>query len=256
MIVDLSGRTALVTGSGRNLGKAIALAFARMGANVVVNSRATKSDVDAVVDEIAAAGGKGFAVVADVSTPEGARHLISRGVEQFGVIHILVNVVGISPRVPVLEMTERDWRQVFAVNIDSVFFCTQAALHGMVQSGWGRIINVTGHAHLRGDPGRSHVAATKAAVVGFSHSLAREVAPCGILVNVVAPGSFDTTERVRYYRDLGEGHKDRHDMMHMVALNRLGDPREFANVCLFLASDASSFITGQTILVNGGMYMT
>jgi 3-oxoacyl-[acyl-carrier protein] reductase len=252
-MIDLTGENAVVTGSGRNLGRAVALALAAAGANVVLNSRSRPEQIEQVADEIRALGRQAVPVVADVSTAAGAAELIQRGQAALGPISILVNAVGISPKVPLLEMTEADWRQVLAVNLDSVFFCVKAVVPGMIQRGAGRIISLTGHAHIRGDAQRSHVAAGKAAAVGFSRSLARELAPYRILVNVVAPGSFDTSERKRYYRDFGQGHKERHGMMNMIALDRLGQPEELAGVVVFLASDLASYVTGQTLLVNGGM---
>jgi NAD(P)-dependent dehydrogenase (short-subunit alcohol dehydrogenase family) len=253
MNVDLTGKHAIVTGSGRSLGRAIALGLANAGANVAVNSRSTPDEIETVAAEIRALGRKSIAVAVDVSTREGADELVRRAEAELGPTWVLVNTVGISPKVPILEMTEDDWRHVLAVNLDSVFFCCKAVLPGMVARHAGRIINVSGHAHIRGDAERSHVSAGKAGNVGFSRSLARELAPHGILVNVVAPGSFDTPERTRYYRDFGEGHANRHGMMGMIALGRLGQPDELASVCVFLASEHASFITGQTLLVNGGM---
>jgi NAD(P)-dependent dehydrogenase (short-subunit alcohol dehydrogenase family) len=252
---NLTGKTALVTGSSRSLGKAIALALADAGANVVVNHRASPAEAEAVAKEIRAKGVKSMVVQADVSKRADVEAMGTQVHTQLGPIDILVNNVGVSPMVPFLQMKDEDWHQVVGINLHSFFYVTQTFIKDMVDKKWGRVINVTGHAGLRGTPFAAHTCASKLAVHGFTHSLASEFAQHGITVNTMAPGSFDTEDRHVYYTQMrgqlgGEWEAQWHAR---IPLRREGKPEEFASMCVYLCSEGASFVTGQTFLINGGM---
>lgn len=257
----LAGKRAVVTGAGRGLGRRIAVSLAREGADVAINARSSDKDLEPLKNELETNYGvKAICVVADVSNGDGCRDLIGAAREALGGVDILVNNVGVSPMVPLLDMTEADWRTVLSINLDSVFRCTRAVLPGMIDRHWGRIVNLVGHVHLRGDAYRSHAAAAKGAIVGFSRSVSTEFAEHGITVNCIGPGHMDTEERVRYYRDCqdelagGQAAEKKHWAATRIPQRRLGPPEEIGNVCAFLCTDGASYITGQTILVNGGIW--
>jgi NAD(P)-dependent dehydrogenase (short-subunit alcohol dehydrogenase family) len=237
------------------------VALAQNGADVVVNARSSGDEIEALEREVKADYGvRAVPVVADVSYREGCEKVVSAAQNAFGGIDIMVNNVGISPMMPLLEMTEEDWRTVLRVDLESVFHGTRAVLPGMMERGWGRIVNIVGHVHLRGDANRSHSAAAKGAVVGFSRSVSTEFTAHGITVNCIGPGHMNTEERVRYYRDRlndlegGQIAERERWAGTRIPQGRLGPPEEIGHLCAFLCSDAASYITGQTILVNGGMW--
>ena len=249
--MTLDGRVAIVTGSGRNIGRATALELARRGAAVVVNARANRLEAEGVVGEIEALGGKAIAAVADVGDQAQVNAMAERAIEAFGRVDILVNNAGMRAAQGVADMTVEQWRQVLAVNLDAPFFCAQAVVPGMMERGWGRIINVSGLNAFSGRAGWAHVCASKMGALGLTRALAAELAEYNILVNHIVPGAFDTTPPPE---QAGGAMPPAAARAAGIPLGRLGMPEEIATTCAFLASDDASFITGQTIHVNGGAF--
>ena len=247
--MTLDGRVAIVTGAGRNIGRATALELARRGAAEVVNARANRLEAEGVVGEIEALGGKAIAAVADVGEQAQVNAMAERALEAFGRVDILVNNAGMRAAQGVADMTVEQWRRVMAVNLDAPFFCAQAVVPGMMERGWGRIINVSGLNAFSGRAGWAHVCASKMGALGLTRALAAELAEYNILVNHIVPGAFDTTPPPD---QAGGGMPSAAARAAGIPLGRLGMPQEIATTCAFLASDEASFITGQTIHVNGG----
>jgi 3-oxoacyl-[acyl-carrier protein] reductase len=243
----LDGKVALVTGSGRNIGRATVLKLAAEGANVVVNSRTNQAEADAVAREAQALGVKTLSVLADVSSKEQVDRMVSKALSAFGTIDILINNAAIRPHKPFTELTMQDWEAVRGVVLDGAFYCTQAVIHAMVANRYGRILFFTGEGAFVGGAGRAHVSAAKMGLVGLARSLASEFAVHNIRVNVVSPGSIDTS------RANPEWYQGRVPNAAGIPLGRQGTVEEIAATCLFLVSDDGGFITGQTIHVNGGV---
>ena len=242
------GRTVLITGASRNIGRATALAFAREGANLVLTARSRAAELEAVAGEARAVGAQVLAVLADVADPAQVQDTVRQATERFGAVDVLVNNAAIRPYGPVLQVTPEQWRQVLAVDLDGPFFCIQAVLPGMMAQRWGRVISVSGQAPFKGHPARPHVAAAKAALIGLSRALATEFGQHNITFNCVAPGWIDT-ER--------EAPPSEEQLAHWRAdspLGRLGMAQEVAAAVLYLASEEAGFVTGQTLHVNGGVY--
>ncbi len=251
----LTGKNAVVTGSGRSIGRAIAERLASEGANVAVNSRSTPAEAEAAATACEQQGVRSVAVVTDVSQPHGARQLFEEATRSLGTIDILVNNVGVSPYVPFLELSDEDWETVIRVNLYSMYYCTRLALPGMVARGWGRVVNLTGHAYCNVGTA-AHTSASKAAAMGFTRAIAAEFAPHGITCNEVAPGLIDTEpRRHKYYEDRKPPELrpwGSEDQARDIPARRLGRPEELAAVCAFLCSDEASYVTGQSYFVNGG----
>lgn len=252
---NLAGKTALVTGSSRSIGAEIARTLARQGANVVVNARSSAEEAHAVANKCAALGAQAIAVVADVSSADGVAALADAALTRFGTVDILVNAVGVSPRVPFLQMSFEDWSKVFDINVHSAFRTCQAFTPGMIERKWGRIINISGHAYLHIHGTGVHVKASKAALVGLTRGLAGELAAHGITANHVAPERIDTPERRnKYYRDNDPKWDAVSRGVDKVPLKRLGKTSEVAGLVRFLCSEEAAYMTGQTYLVNGGAF--
>ena len=246
MTLDLSGKVALVTGASRGIGRAIALTLARAGAQVVVTSRGEAAQ--AVADEIVSAGGAAVAVSADVVDAAAMTAAVDHVVKTFGRLDVLVNNAGITRDQLLLRMKREDWDAVLATNLTGTFICSQAVLKTMVRQRTGRIISISSVVGQSGNPGQTNYAATKAGIIGFSKALAREVASRNITVNVVAPGLIDTDMTREISSDAQA------NWTANIPLGRLGTPDDIAAAVCFLASDAASYITGQVLAVNGGMY--
>ena len=242
----LDGKVALVTGSGRNIGRATVLQLAAAGAHVVVNSRTNQAEADAVAQEVRAGGGKALSLLADVSKKDQVDSMVSRALSEFGRIDILINNAAIRPHKPFTEVTLQDWEEVRGVVLDGAFYCTRAVINSMVANNYGRILFFTGEGAFTGGADRGHVSAAKMGLVGLARSLAVEFAPQNIRVNVVSPGSIDTS------RANPEWYQGRTPNAAGIPLGRQGTVDEIAATCLFLVSDDGGFITGQTIHVNGG----
>ena len=246
-MIDLSGRVALVTGASRGIGAAIAERLAAQGAQVVAAARA--DNARGVADRIVAAGRKAEHVTLDVTAPGGSEDVIAAVISRYGRLDILVNNAGIAKDQLMVRMKREDWDAVLATNLTSAFALTQATLKPMIRQRSGRIINISSVVGQRGNAGQANYAASKAGLIGFSKSVALEVASRGITVNVVAPGLIDT-EMTR-----GITADARTDWEARIPLKRLGTPDDIAAAVCFLASDEASYITGQVVAVNGGMYM-
>ena len=244
--MSLKGKVALVTGSGRNIGRATALEMARRGADVVVNARSNRQEAESVAEEARAMGVRATALLADVGEETEVQRMVDAALSELGRIDILVNNAGLRDSSPITDMSVEKWRQAMAVNLDGPFFCTRAVVPGMIQAGWGRIINVAGLNAFKGRADWAHVCASKMGAIGLTRSLAVELAPHGILVNHIVPGAFDTVA----YGPAGSAPPPQ--ALGNIPLGRLGLPDEVASVCAFLASDDAGYVTGQTIHVNGG----
>lgn len=239
-------RVALVTGGSRGIGRAIAKTLAADGHRVAVNYASNATAADEVVAEIAAAGGEAVAVRGDVASSDSVTDLFAQVAARLGPVEILVNNAGITRDHLMMRMSEESWDEVIATNLTSNFLCSKAALRSMVRRRWGRIICISSAAGIHGNPGQTNYAAAKAGIIGLAKSLAKEVGSRGITVNVVAPG-FIRTDLTAVLGEMAEAQIGR------IALGRLGGPEEIASAVGYLASDGASYITGQTIVVDGGL---
>lgn len=242
----LDGRVALITGSGRNIGRATALRLAAEGANIVVNARSNRDEAEATAAAVAELGVQSLPILADVSQKDQVDAMLDAAMSAFGHIDILVNNAAIRPHKPFTELTVADWEQVRGVVLDGAFYTTHGVIGQMVANGFGRIVFFTGDGAFRGSPLRAHVSAAKMGIVGMARSLASEFAPHNIRVNVVSPGSIDTTRaNPEWYAGRVPDHTG-------IPLGRQGAPDEIAATVAFLCTDDAGFITGQTIHANGG----
>jgi 3-oxoacyl-[acyl-carrier protein] reductase len=250
----LKGRTALITGSGRNLGAAIARAFAAEGANLILNVRSSVDEGEAVLKDIIKTGRKCKLVVADVTNSADVKRLAAEAAE-IGNVDILVNSVGIAPMAKLKDMTDERWDHVLKTSLYSVFYCTRQFVDPMVEKRWGRIINIGGVAGIRGSKYKSANAAAKAGVVGFTRAISNEFSEFGITCNHVAPGHMENTPKSVSWDQQPSMDPDYYDrwIREHVPVGRRGQADEIANMCVYLASDKGSYITGQTIPINGGM---
>jgi 3-oxoacyl-[acyl-carrier protein] reductase len=242
----LEGKVALVTGSGRNIGRATVLKLAAEGAHVVVNARSNLAEADAVVREAQALGVKALAIIADVASKDQVEAMAAQALSAFGRIDILINNAAVRPHKPFTDLTQQDWEAVRGVVLDGAVYLTRAVIGSMLENRYGRILFFTGEGAFVGGSGRAHVSAAKMGLVGFARGLASEFAPHDIRVNVVSPGSIDTL------RTNPEWYGNRQPNAAGIPMGRQGKVDEIAATCLFLVSDDGGFITGQTIHVNGG----
>ena len=248
MKLSLEGQVAIVTGASRGIGAAIADTLAEAGA-AVAGTATTEDGAAAIAARLAGSPASCAGEVLDVNDPDGAEALVSRVAESLGVPTVLVNNAGITRDQILMRMKEDDWDAVLETNLRSVFRLSKACLRGMMKARQGRIISIASVVGSMGNAGQTNYAAAKAGMMGFSRSLAREIGSRGITVNVVAPGFIDTDMT----RALDE--KQREALLRDIPLQRLGDVRDIAAAVLFLASEQGGYVTGQTLHVNGGMYM-
>lgn len=244
----LKDKVAVVTGASRGIGRSLALIMAAQGAKLVLSARNTEA-LAQLVAEIQAAGGSAVAVAGDVSSASAANELIEAGVHAFGRIDILVNNAGITRDALLLRMKDEDWDEVLNINLKGAFLCTRAAAKVMSKQRFGRIINISSVVGEMGNPGQANYCASKAGLLGLTKSVARELARRNVTVNAITPG-FIVTDMTEALPE-----KTREELAAQIPLGRLGSAEDIAHAVVFLASDQAGYITGQTLGVNGGMYM-
>ena len=244
---ELVGKVAIVTGAGRNIGRAIARQLAAAGASVVVNAKSNQKEADAVVSEIAAAGGKSIAVLADVANAAAVEAMAQAALKAFGRIDILVNNASLRREQPIGKMSYADWREVMDATLDSAFHGVHACLPALKKNG-GTIINIGGMSAHLGAKGRAHVMTAKAALVGFSRALAHDLAADRITANCVVPGAIDTTRP-------GTSPSPAHHLTHGTITGERGKPDDVAAMVRFLCGPGGRNVTGQTIHINGGAFL-
>ncbi|BAY25386.1 3-oxoacyl-[acyl-carrier protein] reductase [Calothrix sp. NIES-2100] len=244
----LRGQVAIITGASRGIGRAIALELASYGANVVINYASSSAAADSLVAEITAAGGQALALQSDVSKSDQVDLLFNTVIDKFKRIDILVNNAGITRDTLLLRMKPEDWQAVIDLNLTGVFLCTRSASKVMLKQRSGRIINIASVAGQMGNPGQANYSAAKAGVIGFTKTVAKELASRGITVNAVAPGFIST--------DMTSNLSNTEEILKYIPLGRYGQPEEIAGMVRFLAADpAAAYITGQVFNVDGGMVM-
>jgi 3-oxoacyl-[acyl-carrier protein] reductase len=248
-VSELTGKVALVTGGARNIGSAIAGALAAGGAAVMVNARTSRAEAEQTVAQIRAAGGRAALHIADVTGEAAVSGLVEATVAAFGRLDVLVNNAAIRAETPFPEMRFEDWRRVLATVLDGAFLCTQACLPHMARAGGGAVVNIGGMTAHRGARGRAHVVAAKAGLAGLTRALALDLAPQGVTVNCVVPGTIDTVRGLP-----GAPERPAH-RQGLPPVGRRGAPEEIAAAVRFLCGPGARYITGQSLHVNGGGYM-
>ncbi len=248
-MINLEGKVALVTGASRGIGQAIAESLGKAGATVI-GTATTEAGAQAISDYFAKDGIKGQGMMLNVTDPESINNVIAKTTADYDAITILVNNAGITRDNLMLRMKDDEWDDVIATNLSSIFRVSKSCLKGMLKARQGRIISISSVVGATGNAGQANYAAAKAGIVGFSKSLAQEIGSRGVTVNVVAPGFIDTDMT----KELSD--EQRKNLLTSIPLKSLGQPEDIANAVLFLASDMGSYITGETLHVNGGMYMS
>lgn len=245
---ELGGKVAIVTGAGRNIGRAIALALAEAGAWIVVNARSNRGEADAVAREIAARGGKALVHIGDVADAVAVQAMADVAMKQLGRLDILVNNAALRREKPFAEMSYAEWREIMDVTLDGTFHCVKACLPALKQSGSGTIVNIGGLSAHTGAKDRAHVVTAKAGIVGFTRALAHDLADDGITVNCVVPGLIGTPRP----KDKPE---PAHHLTHQTITGARGRPEDVASAVRFLCGPGARYITGQAIHSNGGAYL-
>lgn len=246
---DLTGKVALVTGGSRGIGRAISLALAGNGAKIAVNYVSNERAASETVEQVRACGSEAIAIQGDVAETDVAKRLIDETVAAFDGLHILVNNAGLTRDDLLLRMSEDAWDRVLAVDLRGAFLCTKAALRPMMRQRWGRIINIASVAGLVGNAGQANYAAAKAGLIGFTKSVAKEMASRNITANAIAPGFVDT-EMTEGLTDAQKG-----AMLMVVPMARAGTPEDVAPAAVFLASEEAAYVTGTVLTVDGGLVM-
>jgi 3-oxoacyl-[acyl-carrier protein] reductase len=244
---ELAGKVALITGAGRNIGAATALALAQGGAAIAVNTRASRDDAEKVAQEIRGAGGQAEVFMADIADASAVKNMVDGVLKRFGRVDILVLNASVRKETPFIDMSFEEWRGIMAISLDGSFHLIKACLPSMLKSGSGSIVTLGGMSSLSGAKRRVHGSVAKHGMVGLTRALARELAENNIRVNCVAPGQMDTARAT--------ARTARPDPKNTIPLGRLGDPREIADTVRFLCGPGASYITGQTLHVNGGVMM-
>ena len=258
---ELDGKTAWVTGSARNLGKAMVTDLARQGADVVVSNRTNTAELDETVAELREAFDVSVTgVQLDVGDPAAVEAAVEQIRDDVGGVDVLVNNAAIRPRQSIDEMTLDDWNRVIQTNLTGAYLCTRAVFGGMRERGWGRVLSISGVDAYEGHVDRLHVTTTKTGIIGFTRAMAQEGAQAGVTANCIVPGSFDTERRDDWFPDEGDREewleRDYAVRRRRIPLDRLGRPDELSPAVVFLASEEAGFITGQVLHVNGGAYPT
>ena len=247
--MDYKNKTVIVTGGSRGIGKAIALSFGAKGANVVVNYTASEGKALEVVEEVKSLGGDAIAVKCNVSVAEDVENLLKATKDAYGQIDYLVNNAGITRDTLLIRMKEDDWDAVMDTNLKGVFLCTKIIGKAMIKQKYGQIVNMTSVVGVMGNAGQANYAASKAGVIGFTKSSAKEFAARGITVNAVAPGFIRTEMTDVLAEDVKEAYAN------AIPLKKMGEVEDVANAVMFFCSDSAKYITGQTLQVDGGMLM-
>lgn len=245
----LEGKVALVTGASRGIGREIAFELAREGASVAVNYAGSEAKALELVDEIKALGRDAFAIQADVSNSDSVNDMVKETVERFGKLDILVNNAGITKDNLLMRMKESEWDDVININLKGVFLCTKAVTRQMMKQRSGRIINISSIVGVSGNPGQANYVAAKSGVIGLTKTTAKELSSRGITVNAIAPG-FITTDMTDKLNE-----EVKAEMLKQIPLARFGEPKDIARTVIFLASEDSNYMTGQTLHIDGGMVM-
>lgn len=248
----LNGRVAIVTGSARNIGRAIALELARAGAAVVINARGSVAEAGAVVKEIQQAGGRAVLKLADITDPAAAKDLVDAAIESFGHLDILVNNAAIRRETDFADLDYAQWREIMAILLDAPYLCAHAAMPYLIKSDQAAIINIGGLSAHTGSARRAHVIAAKAGVVGFTRGLAHDLAPHGVTVNCVVPGMIDTVRKA----SSTSGGEPAHHVGHVPLVGRKGTSEDIAALVTFLCGSGARYITGQTLHANGGLFLS
>jgi 3-oxoacyl-[acyl-carrier protein] reductase len=253
----LKGKTAIIAGAARNIGRATALTFAREGANLVLVAKESRDELNALAGECEKLGVKALPIIGDVGNPEDVDRIVKAGHERFGYIDTLASVAAIRPHKPFWEISLDEWHQVFAVNLHSTFYFARALAPSMISSGkGGSIVALGGMASLTSQPNRMHVISSKTGLLGMIKSLALELGPYNVRANLIAVGFIDTRRiNPEWYASEENNIPYNATDIEATPLRRPGSPQEVANVALFLASDESSFVTGDRIICAGGRYM-
>jgi NAD(P)-dependent dehydrogenase (short-subunit alcohol dehydrogenase family) len=252
----LSGRAALITGASRNIGRAIALAYAAEGADLLLNTRANREELEAVAAECRKAGVRVVTALADVSDAAAVEGMVTRGLAELGAIDVLVCNAAIRPHKSVAETSIDDWHHVLGVNLHSAFYLSRAVVPGMKERRRGSIIALGGLSSLTGRANTAAVTTAKTGLLGLVRALAAELGPFGVRANMVMPGFIDTERRyAEWYPEFKQAPPGSAEQLKQIPLGRLGRPEDIADACLFLASDASAYVTGDTIRVMGGRFI-
>ncbi len=252
----LEGKTALITGASRNIGREIAVTFAREGADVALSSLQSPLELEEVAAECRELGANTYAATADIADGDQCRRLAADSEEALGKIDVLVSNAAIRPHHPLLTVTDEDWHRVFGINLHSTFYLAKAVLPGMMERETGSIIGIGGMAAITGRPDTSTVTAAKTGLWGLVRAIAAEFAPYNVRANMVNPGTIDTTRRnPEWFARESRRPTGADDQLRRIPLGRQGTIYDIANACLFLASDESSYITGDQLNVVGGRYM-
>jgi 3-oxoacyl-[acyl-carrier protein] reductase len=249
----LAGKRAFITGASRNIGRAIALAFAAEGADLVLNTRTNREELDDVAAECGKAGVRAVSVLGDIADAAAVDAMVKHGLAELGAIDVLVCNAAIRPHMSVIETSIEDWHRVMGVNLHSAFYLARAVVPGMKERRQGSIIALGGQSSLTGRANTASVTAAKTGLLGLVRALAAELGPFGIRANMVIPGTMDTERRyAEWYPEFRQAPPGAPEQLKQIPLGRLGRPEEIADACVFLASDASSYITGDEIRVMGG----
>jgi len=251
--MKLGGKTAFITGASRNIGRAIALAFAAEGADLIVNTRVNRDELEAVAEECRKAGVRAVPALGDIADAAAVDRMVKEGLAELGTIDILVCNAAIRPHKSLAETSLEDWHHVMGVNLHSAFYLARAVIPGMKERKRGSIIAIGGQSSLTGRPNTAAVTAAKTGTLGLVRALAAELGPFGIRANMVIPGTMDTERRyAEWYPEFRQAPPGGTEQLKQIPLGRLGRPEEIADACVFLASDASAYITGDEIRVMGG----
>jgi len=245
--MDLSGKLAIITGSGRGIGREIALRLAEAGADIVIFDIGDPAPVEEVVTRVKEMGRSATGVMGDVSVTADVERLITTTLETYSKVDILVNNAGITRDQLAMRMSDEDWDRVLTINLKGVFLCTRGALRPMIKQRWGRIVNISSIVGLIGNAGQANYASAKAGIIGFTRSIAKEVASRNITVNAVAPGFIDTAMTQKLPEDRKK------ELIDRVPAGYLGTPRDIAEAVAFLASEEARYITGHVLTVDGGI---